>query len=247
MLFDVASALMFTGSRGGELTAITTPDLVSPTGHPQAVKRMALYRGKEKLVDCYPWITGGATISRCGLVKHATVRGVFGPDWAKMVTDERLRQACSLDADGNPVPYVCGAPENGTQWVHGADGQRFAFKTNPAEDRLYATIVIARSLGASYFDADGNPVDASVVRPFLAPLDDGKRQGLDTPLVYRDYRADRVVNIRVGSVIAAGDMEPVAAALLAGGRHPQDGSRFAGLTARQITDSLVTIPDEVAG
>lgn len=221
-LVDIAKTLSFSGMRGGEMEAVTVPALCSPKGHPNAVKR----DGK----DCYPWQGGGSTVAAAGLLKRATIRGVFGPEWERMVTDERLRQAESLDADGNPIPYQCDAPRNGTRWVHNGDGERLAFKTNAREDRLYATVVVARSLGYAYYDAAGNEVPASVVAPFLRDKSgEGKRQGLSSPLVYRDYGADNVARLTIGKNLAWGDAKRLAEALASGDKA----------TVREIADSLM--------
>lgn len=232
MTVDVVKALSFKGMRGGEMEAVTVPALVSPKGHPNAVKR----DGK----DCYPW-GGGSTVATAALRKRATVRGVFGPDWEGMVTQERLRQAESLDADGNPIPYVCGLPTNGTRWVHDANGDRLAFKTNADESALYATVVVARSMGYTYHDATGAVVDAAMVAPFLRDKSgEGKRQGVSDPLIYRDYRAENVARITIGRTVAWGEAKMLAEALANGGTHPTarnaDGSP---VTVRQIADSLV--------
>jgi hypothetical protein len=221
-LVDIASVLSFTGMRGGEMEAVTVPALCSPKGHPNAVKR----DGK----DCYPWQCGGSTVAGCGLTKRAVVRGVFGAEWQTLVTQERLRQAESLDANGNPIPYTCGSPVNGTRWVVSHAGERLAFKTNARENRLYATVVVARSLGYTYHDADGNEVDAAVVAPFLRDRSgEGRRQGISDPLVYRDYAADRVARLTIGKNLAWGDAKRLAEALASGDT----------VTVREIADSLI--------
>lgn len=221
-LVDIANVLSFSGMRGGEMEAVTVPPLMSPKGHPNAVVK----DGKA----CYPWAGGGSTVASAGLLKRAVVRGVFGPEWADMVTQERLRQAESLDADGNPIPYTCDAPRNGTKWVHNGDGDRLAFKTNASEDRLYATVVVARSMGYTYHDADGNEVPASVVAPFLRDKSgEGKRQGLTNPLVYRDYGADNVARLSIGKTLAWGDAKRLAEALASGD----------SATVREISDALM--------
>lgn len=232
-LVDVAAALSFTGMRGGEMEAVTVPPLVSPKGHPNAVVK----DGK----DCYPWQGGGSTVASAGLVKRAVVRGVFGPEWATMVTQERLRQAESLDANGEPIPYACDAPRNGTRWVHDGNGERLAFKTNAREDRLYATVVVARSLGYTYHLADGTVVDAAIVAPFLRDRsNEGRRQGVSDPLVYRDYAADHVSRITIGKTLAWGDAKMLAEALANGGTHPTaKGADGNPLTVREIADSLI--------
>ena len=222
-LVDIANVLGFSGMRGGEMEAVTTPALISPKGHPLAVKDA---NGK----DCYPWAGGGSTVATAGLLKRAILRGVFGPEWAKMVTQERLRQAESLDADGNPIPYTCNAPRNGTKWVSNGDGDRLAFKTNADETALYATVVVARSMGYTYHTTDGKVVDASVVVPFLRDRSgEGKRQGVSDPLVYRDYRAENIVRLTIGKTLAWGDAKRLAEALANGD----------SATVREIAESLL--------
>ena len=222
-LVDIANVLGFSGMRGGEMEAVTTPALISPKGHPLAVKDA---NGK----DCYPWAGGGSTVATAGLLKRAILRGVFGPEWAKMVTQERLRQAESLDADGNPIPYTCDAPRNGTKWVSNGAGERLAFKTNKDETRLYATVVVARSMGYTYHTTDGKVVDASVVAPFLRDRSgEGKRQGIGDPLVYRDYGADNVARLTIGKSLAWGDAKCLAEALASGDQA----------TVRAISESLL--------
>lgn len=218
---DIVSVLSFKGMRGGEMEAVTVPALVSPKGHPNAVVK----DGKA----CYPWQGGGSTVATAGLVKRAVVRGIFGADWEAMVTQERLRQAESLDADGNPIPYQCDAPRNGTKWVSNGAGERLAFKTNKDETRLYATVVVARSMGYTYHTADGSVVDASIVAPFLRDRsNEGKRQGVSDPLVYRDYGADNVARLSIGKNLAWGDARRLAEALASGDQA----------TVREIADAV---------
>ena len=240
MLIDVANILSFSGMRGGEMDVYSIPDLRTPAGHANAVRREAVVRGKRREADCYPWQGGGATIATAGLRKRATVRGIFGAEWAKMVTDERLAQCCSLDSNGQPIPYTCGLPENGTVWVVDGGGNRLAYKTNATEDALYATCVVVRSIGHQYETLDGAIVDRAIVAPFLAPDDSGKRQGLDNPLRYRDYRADRVVSLKIGNALAWGDAKVLAEALANGGTHPTEKDASGNpLTVRQIAESLM--------
>ena len=203
------------------MEAVTVPALCSPKGHPNAVKDA---NGK----DCYPW--GGSTVASAGLLKRATIRGIFGAEWETLVTQERLRQAESLDADGNPIPYQCDAPRNGTKWVSNGAGERLAFKTNADETRLYATVVVARSMGYTYHTADGSVVDASIVAPFLRDRsNEGKRQGVSDPLVYRDYGADNVARLSIGKSLAWGDAKRLADALASGDQA----------TVREISESLL--------
>lgn len=220
-LANVAALLSFVGMRAGGLIAATVPDLVSPKGHPQAVRRVAVRNGKSREADCYPWATGGATVDTAGIVKRAAIRCLFGVDWETFITGERLRQGNpkGLNPDGTAIPFVGGPIRNGTVWVHDAAGERLAFKTNPQESRLYVPCVIVESEGYGYYDADGNPIPSAVVNPFLRPFDAAKeaaRQGVDRPLLWRDYAADNVSDIRVGTMLAWGDAKELADALAAG-------------------------------
>jgi len=233
---DVCAALSFTGMRGGELDAVTMPALVSPKGHAAAVRKMAVVRGREVITDCYPWMGGGGTVATCGILKAATVRGVFGPEWDNMVTDERLRQAMMLDSNGLPIPYKGTAPVNRTKWVHADNGDRMAFKTNDDGSALYAAIVIAASMGHCYYDADGNVIPSAIVAPFLPDRsDEGKRQGVADPLVFRDYRADHIAAIRIGKTLTLGDASLLADCLRNGGVHPSEKDAYGKpLTAAAI-------------
>lgn len=228
-LVDIAGLLSFTGMRGGEMEAVTVPALVSPKNHPNAVD------GR------YPWAGGGNTVATAGIVKRSTVRGIFGAEWQTLVTQERLRQAESLDADGNPIPYQCGNPRNGTKWVSNGAGERLAFKCNADETRLYATVVVARSLGYTYHDRNGNEVPREVVAPFLRDRsNEGRRQGVSDPLVYRDYGSDKVSRLTIGEAVAWGDAKLLAEALANGGTHPTaKGADGNSLTVREIADSLL--------
>lgn len=215
---DVCKMLSFKGMRGGEIVAVTAPALVSPKNHPNAVD------------GHYPWENGGNTVATAGLFKVAKVRGIFGPEWEGMVTAERLRVCEALDADGNPIPYHADAPRNGTKWVHNGDGDRLAFKTNADESMLYAPIVVVASLGYEYHDTNGNVVPRSVVEPFLRDRSgEGRRQQLTNPLVYRDYRHDHIVSVRIGATLTWGDAKRLAEALAIGD----------SATARMIADALM--------
>lgn len=223
---DICNTLSFKGMRGGEITAVTVPALVTPKGHPNAVD------GR------YPWAGGGSTVAKAGLFKVAKVRGIFGPDWEGMVTAERLRVCEALDADGNPVAYQCDAPRNGTKWVVNGDGDRLAFKSNADDTMLYAPIVVVASLGHVYHDANGNEVPRDMVTPFLRDRsNEGRRQGLSSPLVYRDYRHDHIVSVRIGNALTWGDARRLAEALAIGD----------SATARMIADALMPSEKVVTG
>jgi hypothetical protein len=222
-LQDIATLLSFIGTRAGALVAATIPALVTPAGHPNAVRKTAVKRkgGKPQDCDCFPWNGGGAKVDDACIVKRANVRVLLGVEWDAFMTGERLRQGnpAGLNPDGTAIPYVGGPIMNGTVWVHDAAGMRLAFKTNPSESRLYVPCVIVASEGYTYHDAGGNVIPASVVNPFLRPVDDAReaaRQGVDVPLRWRDYAADNVSDLRVGTALAEGDAKRLADALAAG-------------------------------
>jgi hypothetical protein len=217
---DVVNTLSFSGMRCAVLTALTAPALVSPKGHPNAVKDAT---GK----DCYPW--GGSTVKGAGIVKRSTVRGIIGAEWARLVEDARLKTGEGLNADGSAT-YTHGDATNGTRWVVDGAGDRLAFKTNADESSLYCPIVVTESMGYTYQTVDGTIIPRDVVAPFLRDTSrEGVRQGLTNPLVYRDYRIDHIVSVAVGTTLTWGDARRLADALANGGTHPTEG-----LTARDI-------------
>ena len=218
---DVVNTLSFSGMRGAVLTALTAPALVSPKGHPNAVKDAT---GK----DCYPW--GGSTIKASGIVKRSTIRGIIGAVWATLVENKRLATGKGLNADGSAT-YTHGDATNGTKWVVDGAGNRLAFKANADETSLYCPIVVCESMGYTYLTVDGTIIPRDVVAPFLRDTSrEGVRQMLgDDALVYRDYRIDHVVSVAVGTTLTWGDARRLADALANGGTHPTEG-----LTAREI-------------
>lgn len=219
---DIVNLLSFTGMKGGEISAVTAPALVSP--------RDKTTGGR------YPWDANGQfNTKNTGIVKVARIRGILGAEWEKMVTAERLRVCESLDNDGNPIPYTADAPRNGTKWVANGDGDRLAFKTNADETALYCPIVVVTSMEYDYFTMDGVKIARDIVTPFLRDRSkEGRRQGLTIPLVYRDYRADHIASVTVGKTVAWGDAKRLAEALTNGGTHPTEG-----LTARQIAEAFM--------
>lgn len=214
---DVTTVLNFTGMRVGDMDAVTVPAMVSAKGRTAN--------------GLYPWDANGSgfNTSNPGIYKLATIRGVFGPEWETLVDNERLRQGVEIGPDGKPIPYKAGRIVNGSVWVKNGAGERLAFKTNGREDTLYATCVIVESIGYEYRLHDGTVVAASVVNPFIRPKNDAGRTGLKSPLYYRDYRADHVVGLRIGTAMAEGDSKALWDALKNGGVHPDSGK-----TAREI-------------
>lgn len=219
---DIVNLLSFTGMKGGEVSAVTSPALVSP--------RDKTTGGR------YPWDNDGRfNTKNTGIVKVARIRGILGAEWEKMVTDERLRVCESLDNDGNPIPYTADAPRNGTKWVANGDGDRLAFKTNADETSLYCPVVVVTSIEYDYFTMEGVKIARDIVTPFLRDRSkEGRRQGLTTPLVYRDYRADHIASVTAGKTVAWGDAKRLAEALRNDGVHPTEG-----LTAREIAQSFM--------
>ncbi len=199
---QIVAMLSFVGMRAGRLTAVTVPNLVSPKG------RTADGR--------YPW--GGATVKDAGIVKVATVEGVFGAEWGTMVENRRLSLCEGLNADGSAT-YTYGNATNGTVWVKDGNGNRLAFKTNADETALYLPIVPVRSLGYAYYTLAGVEVARDTVNGFLRDTtNEGRRQGVSDPVRYRDYRADHLANVTVGGRIADGDAVTLAESLANGDR-----------------------------
>jgi hypothetical protein len=199
---NVVATMSFVGMRAGRLTAVTVPSLVSPKGRTPD--------------GAYPW--GGSTVKDAGIVKVATVEGVFGADWGAMVENRRLSLCQGLNADGSAT-YTYGPATNGTEWVRGANGERFAFKTNADETALYLPIVPVRSLGYAYYTLAGVEVARDTVNGFLRDTtNEGRRQGVSDPVRYRDYRCDHLATVAVGGRIADGDALTLAESLANGDR-----------------------------
>jgi hypothetical protein len=199
MIANLVSMLSFTENRAVTITAGTRPDLVSPKGHPQSVKRVAVRNGKSREADCYPWQGGGATIETAGLVKVATVRGVVDFDYEASVNAQRMREG-NTDDNGRGG-FKASQPANRLIWVTNADGERIAMKRNGDGSRLYIPLSIMGSEGYEYRTADGTLVDPSVVHPFVRESDTSG-QGVAEPIVVRDYLLERVSDLRIGKRIA---------------------------------------------
>jgi hypothetical protein len=197
---NVVALMSFKGMRAGRLTAVTVPNLVSP-------KRGA-----------YPWNPSATAVKDCGIVKVATVEGVFGAEWGAMVENRRLSLCEGLNADGTAT-YTYGDATNGTRWVRDGAGDRMAFKTNADETSLYIPIVPVRSLGYAYYGTNGVEILRDTVTPFLRDTSrEGVRQGVSDPVRYRDYRCDHLATVTVGGRIADGDAVTLAESLANGDR-----------------------------
>lgn len=199
---NVVALMSFKGMRAGRITAVTVPSLVSPKGRTPD--------------GAYPW--GGSTVKDAGIVKVATVEGVFGAEWGAMVENRRLSLCEGLNADGTAT-YTYGDATNGTRWVRDGAGDRMAFKTNADETSLYIPIVPVRSLGYAYYGTNGVEIPRDTVTPFLRDTSrEGVRQGVSDPVRYRDYRADHLATVTVGGIIADGDAVTLAESLANGDR-----------------------------
>lgn len=221
---DFISMLSFTENRAVRVTATTEPDLVSPAGHPNAVRGVAVRNGKEKECDCYPW--GGATVATAGIVKVATVRGVVDFHYEDSVNAQRMKEG-NTDADGRGGFKGGAAPR---EWVKNAEGTRIALKRNQDGSRLYVPVSVMASEAYEYRTLDGTVIDPGVVHPFVRERDDAERQGVSEAIIVRDYRLDRVMRLEVGKRIADGKRATEFAAAL------RDGD---AATARRLFAELI--------
>lgn len=191
MIADFVSMLSFTGMRSATLEAVTTPTLTTPKG---------------KTADGrYPWDNGqGFNTTRVGIVKRATVRGIVGADWEALVADQRLREG--IVNESGEATYNADSPRNGTVWMLDANGNRLAFKRNADGSRFYLPVVVTASMGYEYFTMDGVKVERDTVNAFLRDRsNEGRRQGVASPLVYRDYGMESVASLRIGERVMEGD------------------------------------------
>jgi hypothetical protein len=199
---DFISMLSFTGMRSATIEAVTVPPLTTPKG---------------KTADNrYPWDNGqGFNTSNVGIVKRATVRGIVGADWDALVTAERLKEGIT-DANGDAT-YNGTEATNKTVWMADANGNRLAFKRNAKGDRFYCPLVITASLGYDYYTLDGVELDKATVAPYLRDRsNEGRRQGVSDPLVYRGYALDNLASLKIGERISEGQAKDLYDALKAG-------------------------------
>lgn len=191
MIADFVSMLSFTGMRSATMEAVTTPTLTTPKG---------------KTADGrYPWDNGqGFNTTRVGIVKRANVRGIVGADWEALVADQRLREG--IVNESGEATYNADSPRNGTVWMLDANGNRLAFKRNADGSRFYLPVVVTASMGYEYFTLDGVKVERETVNAFLRDRsNEGRRQGVASPLVYRDYGMESVASLRIGERVMEGD------------------------------------------
>jgi hypothetical protein len=53
---------------------------------------------------------------------------------------------------------------------------------------LYLETKIQRTLGYTYIDQSGSEVDPAIINPYLPKRVEGERQGVEKPVIWRDYK-----------------------------------------------------------
>ena len=82
---------------------------------------------------------------------------------------------------------------------------------------FYLPIVVTASMGYDYFTLEGVKVERETVKAFLRDRSsEGRRQGVASPLVYRDYGSDSVASLVIGERIMEGQAKDLYDALVAG-------------------------------
>lgn len=117
------------------------------------------------------------------VTKYARVNGYIFFWYARCVNRQRTREDLTPDFESLPRHY--GEHIQGTPLVIHEDGIR-----------LYLPIRIKRWLDTSY-EVDGVPVDNEIVEPWLREQREGTRQGVDNPVVYRNYSLSSIYGIAI--------------------------------------------------
>lgn len=121
--------------------------------------------------------------------KRAHVVGVINWNYAMSVNRQLCRE--EKQDDFVPRPRQWGQRMAGTPWVH---------HTNKAgQFKKYIELKVERSIAHEFVDMDTNErVDKDVCHSFITQRSDSGRQGVDKPIILRDYELANIEAIKFG-------------------------------------------------
>lgn len=131
------------------------------------------------------------TVTTCpypGAVKRSHVNGMINWTYANSVTNQRLREAAvGVEVEVfQPQPRVWGERVQGTPFVEHQGAE-------------YLEVKVERSLAHEYLTAEGGTeIDPSALAPFLPTRKSEGHQGVDKPVILRDYRLDTIRAVTMG-------------------------------------------------
>jgi hypothetical protein len=117
--------------------------------------------------------------------KLAKVNGIVGFWYENSVNNQRDREGKETNFEAMPHNYADHEPR-GVITYHRAD-----------PERLYLPIKVQRSLGYEY-QVDGLVVPNEDIDPWLRKRKEGTRQGLDNPVIFRNYLLCNVLHLAFG-------------------------------------------------
>lgn len=132
------------------------------------------------LVANHP-LTGEANPYKGKVFKVATTNGVINWSYERSVNRQRAREGSEPDFEAYPRKW--GERLAGTPLVE-------------HKGKTYVELKVEKSVDYDYFDLDGKPVDADLIKPYLRPP--GKsRQEVAKEVICRDYAVDSILELRV--------------------------------------------------
>lgn len=121
------------------------------------------------------------------VLKRSRVNGWINFEYNKAVRKQQIRE--HLDPDFQPMPRVWGQRVRGCPLVVHCDAD--------AGLHLYLEVKL-QTVERLYFDAHSHePIEAKAIEPYLIKRRPG-RQPVDYQVELRDYRLDRVAQLRIG-------------------------------------------------
>ena len=116
------------------------------------------------------------------LSKTTVVNGMGNFLYEVSVNRQRIRE--DSQPDFSAFPRVWGVRMTGTPLVE-------------YKGQLYLELKVQRKLEERYFSA-GQPIGLDAIEPYLRKKNEGERQGVNAPVVLRDYRLDHILAMRLG-------------------------------------------------
>lgn len=232
-IVDALNAVV--GRRIVTIQTRTKANLVTPSGNPNAVKRVAMLRRKMQEADCYPWATGGATAANCGLLKFARVEVQVGDRGLYEFLVNCLWNVMGMqDDNGNPLTFKAEAPNY--ERVSRLDGTAYpwaiATPEGSKEPKLYLPVAIVRSHSHFYQTTDGvivpnDQVDGVWTSPDAPPKTQKVTEG--TFIRWKAYLLENVASVEIvgDEITEGGCIEDLNEAV---GRY----AKAKGLTTEQV-------------
>ena len=114
--------------------------------------------------------------------KRSIVNVVLNFRYEGAVNRQREREGIATDFEASPRTW--GERISGTPFVQ-------------YKGKLYVEAKVQRSLSHAYELADGSPISAEDVRPFLPASRSEGRQGVEREIILRDYSIDSIVGLTI--------------------------------------------------